>query len=239
MARDVVLLDRARDSGETVFSVYEWTQPTLSFGRNQAARGHYDRNAISDAGIDVVRRPTGGRALLHDREVTYSVVARSGSASLRQSYDRINRILLRGLELLGVQASVVTDGATGPPGAVPCFADPAPGELVAGGRKLVGSAQWREDGAFLQHGSILVEDDQTLIPPLMIHRSAEALPASVATLSSILGRRPGVSEVASALFSAVQELEDELAEPLDEADVRTDALGRAREFENELWTWRR
>jgi lipoate-protein ligase A len=239
MGRDVSLLHRARESSEAVLSIYEWTRPTLSFGRNQAARGHYDRKAISDFGLDVVRRPTGGRALLHDHEVTYSVVARAGSASLRESYDRINRILLHGLALLGVDAAIATGGAMGSPGALPCFADPAPGELVVDSHKLVGSAQWRQDGALLQHGSILVEDDQTLIPRLLIDRSSDAFCPRAATLSSILGRRPSTGEVASALFSAIRELEDEFAAPLDEAEIRTDALVRAREFENELWTWRR
>jgi lipoate-protein ligase A len=239
MARDVALLDRARHSDEAVFSIYEWSRPTLSLGRNQAARDQYDRDAIRAAGIDVVRRPTGGRALLHHHEVTYSVAAPTGDASLRKSYDRINRILVHGLALLGIEARVATDGVTAPPGTVPCFADPAPGELLAAGRKLVGSAQWRADGALLQHGSILVEDDQSLIAPLMIDRIADTFRASAATLSALLGRRPAASEVASALFSSVRELEDEFADSLDEAEIRTDALERAREFENELWTWRR
>ena len=64
-------------------------------------------------------------------------------------------------------------------------------------------------------------------------------PPAVATLSSILGRKVGAAEVASGVFAAVRELEDESAEPLEEAEVRSDALSHARSFENELWTWRR
>src|SRR6185295_10556134 len=75
MARDVALMDRARESGEIVFSVYEWAVPTLSFGRNQTAAGLYDRGLLNARGVDVVRRPTGGRSLLHHRELTYSVTA--------------------------------------------------------------------------------------------------------------------------------------------------------------------
>jgi lipoate-protein ligase A len=242
MARDVVLLDRARDSGEAVFSVYEWTRPTLSFGRNQLARDQYDRDAIRAARIDVVRRPTGGRALLHHREVTYSVTAPFVDASLSGSCERINRILLHGLARLGVDARVAVGGVSGPPGAVPCFADPAPGELVVGGRKLVGSAQLREDGALLQHGSILVEDDQGLIPPLMATGNGSGFRRRVnaaATMSSILGRKPSAIEVAEALFGAVRELEDHSAQSLAEAEVGPLALARLQEFENELWTWRR
>ncbi|HMA19794.1 MAG TPA: hypothetical protein VKO87_03265, partial [Gemmatimonadaceae bacterium] len=97
MARDSALMDRARETGETVFSVYSWERPTLSLGRNQTALDKYDLAEIERRGMDVVRRPTGGRALLHWREVTYSVTARiSERESLSESYERINRILLRG-----------------------------------------------------------------------------------------------------------------------------------------------
>src|SRR6185436_7637026 len=91
MARDSALQARAARSGETVFSVYSWSRPTLSLGRNQPAVGLYDLKKIRAAEIDIVRRPTGGRAILHDREVTYSVTAPIGAASLRETYDRINR----------------------------------------------------------------------------------------------------------------------------------------------------
>ena len=75
MALDEALMSRARRSGETVLRVYGWAAPTLSFGRHQRALGEYDEAALLRAGVGVVRRPTGGRALLHDREVTYSVTA--------------------------------------------------------------------------------------------------------------------------------------------------------------------
>src|SRR6185295_14167086 len=126
MARDVALMDRARNTGEIVFSVYGWTQKTLSLGRNQRAKGCYDLGRMRAMGVDVVRRPTGGRALLHHREVTYSVTAPLDQGdSLRDSYERINRILLFGLRTLGVKASVADP--TGPaalPTDTPCFATP-------------------------------------------------------------------------------------------------------------------
>ena len=116
----------------------------------------------------MVRRPTGGRALLHHREITYSVTAPvSTRDSLRESYARINRLLVDGLTRLGVAVEVATPRERAlPPSAAPCFERPAAGELVVNGRKLVGSAQWRDEGAMLQHGSILVEDDQPLVSAL-------------------------------------------------------------------------
>src|SRR4051812_35496724 len=91
MALDEALMDRARKTGEWVMRVYSWTRPTISLGRNQTARGHYELEAIRADDIDIVRRPTGGRAILHHREVTYSVTAPCDEAGdLRTSYARIN-----------------------------------------------------------------------------------------------------------------------------------------------------
>src|SRR3954466_12069034 len=75
MALDEALMARAIETGEWVLRVYSWATPTLSLGRNQTARGRYDLGRIRERGLGVVRRPTGGRAILHDREITYSVTA--------------------------------------------------------------------------------------------------------------------------------------------------------------------
>src|SRR5687768_1288817 len=240
MARDVALMERARHSGEMVFSVYEWKRPTLSFGRNQKALGSYSPTELEKRGIDVVRRPTGGRALLHHREVTYSVTAAiEENESLRESYARINRILLQGLLRMGVAVrESVRDSPSLRPGDTPCFAAPAEGELVTRDGKLVGSAQVRENGALLQHGSILIEDDQTLIAELLGATTGEILPTSAATLSSVLGRSPPVAEVADNLFTAVRELECATASPLPESEVSGAVSRHIERFESEWWTWR-
>src|SRR6184192_599709 len=166
MARDTALQTRAARTGETVFSIYSWSRPTLSFGRNQPASGFYDAGKIRAAGIDIVRRPTGGRAILHDREVTYSVTAPiSNAGPLRETYSRINLILQTGLSRLGVFVETAAPFRPAEaPGIRPCFATPGAGELVVQGCKLVGSAQWRDERALLQHGSILVDDDQSSLP---------------------------------------------------------------------------
>ncbi len=241
MARDSGLMDRARETRESVFTVYGWTRPTLSLGRNQHARNCYDLDAIATRGIDVVRRPTGGRALLHHREVTYSVAAPvTGDESLASSYRRINTILLEGLRRLGVDAAESSSDLRMPePGALPCFALPANGELVSGGAKLVGSAQVRENGALLQHGSILIEDDQPLIANLLASgNESDELPQA-ATLTGALGRSPTIEEVASYLFDAVRQLEDRGASHLDLADTENFTAPHLGRYESEWWTWRR
>ncbi|MGZ3332683.1 MAG: lipoate--protein ligase family protein [Gemmatimonadaceae bacterium] len=241
MARDTALQARAARTGETVFSVYSWSRPTLSFGRNQPASGLYDLDRIRAAGIDVVRRPTGGRAILHNREVTYSVTAPLEDAPpLRETYSRINRILQNGLSRLGVAVVPATSSERAAvPSLRPCFEKPAEGELVAQGGKLVGSAQYRDDSALLQHGSILVNDDQSSLPDFAkLPAENESVPAP-ATLHALLGRSPDPAEVAEAMFGAVRSLEDERAIELDEDEVRDAALQHISHFLDEGWTWRR
>jgi lipoyl(octanoyl) transferase len=243
MARDTALQARAARTSETVFSIYSWSRPTLSFGRHQPAMGLYDLERIRDANVDVVRRPTGGRAILHHHEITYSVTAPIDDASpLRATYSRINRILLDGLTRLGVNAELASVAARAEsPSIRPCFEAPGEGELVADGRKLVGSAQWRDQGALLQHGSILVGDDQSSLPSFAtaaVRRSSGRI-AQPATLAALLGRSPDPAEVASALFDAVRSLEDADATDLCEDEIRAQALEHVPHFLDEGWTWRR
>lgn len=240
MALDEALMTRARTSGEWVLRVYSWSRPTVSLGRNQTARARYDLERIRARGLDVVRRPTGGRAILHDREITYSVTAPvDGAGDLRASYERINRLLLEGLRRLGVGAQLAAPAARSvSPGMTPCFDEPAAGELMFGGRKLAGSAQWRSEGALLQHGSILVEDDQSVLATLSLTPQAPVPPP--ATLAEALGHIPSAGDMASALADAVRALEDQDAEPLEideKLRARTSAL--VVRYLDDSWTWRR
>jgi lipoyl(octanoyl) transferase len=240
MALDEALMDRARTTGEWVLRVYSWSAPTISLGRNQSARGRYDLDRIRELRLDVVRRPTGGRAILHDREITYSVTAPVGDAGdLRESYDRINHLLLRGLRSLGVAASVASPaGRSMSPGMAPCFDEPAAGELTLGGRKLAGSAQWRSEDALLQHGSILIADDQSLLATLGVDTPGRISPP--ATLTEALGAAPDLANVADALADAVRDLEDPNCRTLDvDDDVRARAAALVVRYVDDAWTWRR
>ncbi len=182
MARDHALARCAR-SGHGTVRFYGWAEPTVSFGRNEPARSRFRREGVeaaieaadvtagvADAGVTAVRfvrRPTGGRALLHDDEVTYSVVAPLGTfGRTRDAYVAINRALVDGLVALGVPATVSQEGRVRPLDAGPCFQSPTAGEIVAGTGKLVGSAQARIDGALLQHGSVILDGDQALLSAL-------------------------------------------------------------------------
>lgn len=166
MAVDAALLDLADADGRAVWRCYAWDRPTVSFGRNERTSGRFSPSRLRDAGLCTVRRPTGGRALLHAREVTYSVaMPLDRQRSWRVAYAAVNDVLLRALQSLGVPAQLVPDDealAVAPDGPV-CFDQPATGEITVDGRKLVGSAVWRQGGAYLQHGSILLADDQGLL----------------------------------------------------------------------------
>ena len=231
-------MQRARETGESVLRVYAWVRPTLSLGRHQVARDRYDLERARSMGVDVVRRPTGGRAVLHHREITYSVTAPVRAlGSLHESYAAINRFLLDGLRRLGIDVHAASPpNATPRPGTAPCFETPVAGELVAGGRKLVGSAQWRESDALLQHGSILVDDDQWLANALLV--TPGPAPPVPATLRTLLGRAPTMREVADAL-SAALESSGVTVEPLNwEPELREATYLAQTRYEDDSWTWR-
>jgi lipoate-protein ligase A len=238
MALDEALMRESQRTGNAYFRVYGWESPTLSLGRNQRARGHYDMDAAARLGVSIVRRPTGGRALLHDREITYSVAmpaANTGEAAA--AYAFINEVLLDGLRQLGVSATQATGTSSLPPGLRPCFDAPSAHEIVVGERKLVGSAQWRRDDTLLQHGSILVRDDQAMIQQLMRERLA-ATPAA-ASLGEALGREPSLDEAGAPLRAALEARTGTTAarfEPATVADVVTELQ---RGFADDTWTWRR
>jgi lipoyl(octanoyl) transferase len=246
MALDHALLARAARTGEAVLRVFSWRSPTVSFGRHQRTRGVYDPCRLAAAGLAAVRRPTGGRAVLHAREATYSVTA-PVDGPLRATYATINRLLVDALRHLGVNATLAPPSRVPRPDGAPCFDVATEGEITVAGRKLAGSAQWRDAGAFLQHGSILIEDDQALLTE--VAATAAPLGAAPATLRAALGRTPTVDEVADALFTAARasltpSLDAEVSPLSLDAVLSRDDLLRAdvgalrARYSDEHWTWR-
>jgi lipoate-protein ligase A len=169
MALDEVLLNSAGEpGGGATVRIYGFDPPTVSFGYRQALSEVVNVAACREAGVGWVRRPTGGRALLHQHEVTYSVSSPVEGPfqglGVRALYDSVSLAIRRALTALGVsldppQSSV---RAMEPPIHGPCLALPGPHEITAGGRKVVASSQRRSRRAFLQHGSILSRVDPLL-----------------------------------------------------------------------------
>ena len=212
MAVDEALAE-AVDAGASppVLRLYRWAPACLSLGFAQP----YDAaDAVFCAAhaIDVVRRPTGGRAVLHHRELTYSVCARLGRSpftrDLQAAYQAICRALVAGLRRLGVPAELSgapDGGMIKPTAAIPCFIGPATGEVVARDRKLVGSAMRRVGDSILQHGSILEGWDSVLQAGCLGLVDDRELRPAVITLADLLGEAPAQAVLADAIACGVTE----------------------------------
>ena len=152
---------------QPVLRFYGWSTATLSLGYAQSYHKEVNEEACLAEGVEIVRRPTGGRAVLHQYELTYSVIAPEQdphvSGTVIESYLRISQALLKGLKALGVPAEMVASGGLNEASSSACFDAPSWYELVVDGRKLVGSAQVRKEGMLLQHGSILLHCDADLL----------------------------------------------------------------------------
>lgn len=161
MGADEALLETAISSGTPSLRFYAWSGPWLSVGYAQPLPP--DRvQRLEEAGVGFVRRVTGGRAVLHGADLTYSIAAPEGvlPPGVRDSYAVVADALLAALEAVGVSASRSDAGSRAPDASVfDCFERPAADEICVAGRKLSGSAQRRVEGAMLQHGSIRLAPD--------------------------------------------------------------------------------
>ncbi len=259
MAVDHVLFESARLGGRPILRFYRWTPACLSLGRNQPARGRYDLEGRVP-GCDIVRRPTGGLAVFHDQELTYSVACPVGAlGSPRTTYRRVHEAIARGLASLGVPATVsATDVSTTPSPADPlgvCFAAPAEGEILAAAGKLVGSAQRTEARTILQHGSILIDgsQDRAAAPAGRSRPGADSdagrrtpdassqspAKAQNPTLKALLGREPADHELIAAIREAFEaELGIRLAPGCLSADEVRRLPDAEAHYRSDDWTWR-
>jgi lipoate-protein ligase A len=232
MARDVAILEGvSEDTSPPTLRLYGWKPPCLSLGRHQVLDA-VDLGFCRDHGIDVIRRPTGGRALLHHLELTYSLVALFGRdpipSKLQEAYRTICSALVRWSRDLGVNAELtpgqININLPSPQSAIPCFEAPAGGEVVVGGRKLIGSAMRAHRGAILQHGAILLDWDGKLQAGSMRLTDDSALRPMITTLSEQLGRPTHRHELEQTLATAFSQ---QLGIRFEEADLS--GSERARE----------
>jgi lipoate-protein ligase A len=156
-----------------VLRLYRWARPALSLGVHQRVSDELVARC-AERGVDVVRRPTGGTAVLHGDDLTYSVVAPSGGRGVLDAYSWVAEGLIAGLALLGITAETGGPGnrLVGPPALdarSACFATTVGADLKVGGSKICGSAQVRRSGWFLQHGSIPLGDNRPMTADLLRH----------------------------------------------------------------------
>ena len=193
MARDATLLREHLPTDDPVLRLYRWEPAAVTIGYNQDISA-FDEAGIREAGLDLVRRPTGGRAILHADELTYAVIGTSPGpvfgVSLHETYMKINQALLAFLADLGVAADISAGESREAARGLVCFHSAGRHEISVAGRKLIGSAQRRTSGVFLQHGSILAGPRHQELPSFFrpnVNPGQEDLAAVTTDLGQLLG----------------------------------------------------
>lgn len=203
MAVDEALLESYRiGQAPPTLRLYDWASPTLSLGYAQKL-SDVRLEACRAAGVEVVRRPTGGRAVLHGAgDTTYAVVAGTNEGfpgSVTGAYVRLARALEAAMARLHLPVRLapgeLTSGST-----QACFATATRADLLAHGKKLVGSSQLRREGGFLQHGAIMLAQ----APEAIMAYVGGDRPASMTHLQALMGREPQLDEVHAALVAGFE-----------------------------------
>lgn len=242
MARDEYLLERVeREGGAPILRLYSFHPPAITIGAHQDVARALDLEAVRADSMDVARRVTGGRALLHEGELTYCVVGPRGAlgGGLTGTYLRISEALAAALRAIGVDAEVARGRRAARPtaGAAPCLASTTRHELVVRGRKIAGSAERMTRNGFLQHGSILLTSASARIVRYtreLCGAGAEGL-IRITSVSEELGLAPVEGELRSAIRNAFVEAfgvawTSFALSPAEERQVRSRALFKEREF---------
>lgn len=199
---EALFLSVKEEKAPPTLRFYGFSPACLSLGYSQRAEKEIDLSACRSLGIDVVRRPTGGRAVLHKGDITYSVVARF-PWSLKETYRYLSLALARGLRSLGVEAQLAPARPGLRPGSPDCFASPSWYELLVGGKKIAGSAQKRDHNCFLQHGSILIDLPSEECRAIFGRSSSRV---NVSCINENLAYKVGFAQVEEALLKGFQEI---------------------------------
>ena len=218
MAIDEALLRQigARKATPSV-RLFRWEPACLSLGVGQSA-SDADRDLLQQHGWHIVRRMTGGRAILHTDEITYSVALPNDhplvAGTIVDSYRRISKGLLRALELLGMNAQAEPQALDAPKLTGPvCFEVPSNYEIAADGKKMLGSAQVRKHSGMLQHGSLPLTGDLSRICDALVFAdqagrddAKQRVLTRAITLHDALGRNVTWDEAADAIIQAFEEV---------------------------------
>jgi len=238
MARDEHLFNLCHEAKRGFLRLYAWERPSFSIGVSQKARRALDIDFIRHHGCEYVRRITGGKAVLHHREVTYAVASSEDlffrEHDLHQSYLLISRALVQAIRSLGVDA-VLSRGSAAELSRShnPCFSFPTPHEIEVHGKKIVGSAQKRDRQALLQHGSIPLAMDYALYAG-GAHFPPEPLQRSMTTWSEISPR--GERELKDALVRSFREFTGNDLAPLEFTAADRERIAALREkYASDAW----
>lgn len=249
MAIDQAIADLYPALQRPTLRFYRWEPPCVSLGISQRLDRDINVAACMARGIDIVRRPTGGRAILHDREVTYAIITATNDAlvdrgTIVRSYLAISEALLVGLRRLGVEPELAPRPAHPRAKSAACFDEPGEYEITVGGRKLVGSAQARMGGVLLQHGSLLLHADSRALAELLRlppSLGGATLDHHLIALDQALGTEPSYESVVESL---VRGFESRWPVRFERGELTRAELDRAAElarekYGNAVWTARR
>jgi lipoate-protein ligase A len=172
MAADLYLLSLCEQSPAVFIRLYSWEKPSITLGVTEKPDETLDLAAIAAHGVEWVRRPTGGRSVLHDNDITYSCIFSAGAngmgATLMETYRILSECLMNGLRHSGIDCashnSAPENDLLRSKSKLPCFLSPNRHEVMVSGKKLIGSAQKRTSRAVLQHGSIPLTPGFRLLP---------------------------------------------------------------------------
>jgi lipoate-protein ligase A len=242
MAVDEHLLNSLTNEPRTFLRFYQWQRPTASLGCSQKVENVLDLEFCRANGIDIVRRMTGGKMVLHHQEITYSIASSDQelfTTTLGGSYKRISQALMRGLEKMGLQPS---PAAKAPSfyarGNLPCFSHPAQDEIEVAGKKIIGSAQKRTGKKFLQHGSIPLRHDSALLKSVSLLKTGPD-EIRMTSLSSALGRDVEFDWAVNHLIAGFLDFFGVGAKPLTFTTADWDKIRdlQKNKYENNAWTF--
>ncbi len=198
MQRDCDLLAAHQPGDDPVLRLYRWQPAAVTIGYNQDFE-HFNHQAIKAGGFSLVKRPTGGRAIFHADELTYSITGSSPGPlfgkTLNESYGKINEALVLFLRRLGLSVEISGGETREAMRSLVCFKSAGRHEIRVGGRKLVGSAQRRTRGVFLQHGSILTGNRHLQLPDFLLPGQGEGgmSQEELNNLTTDLGKELGIT----------------------------------------------
>lgn len=231
---------------------YGWRRPAVSIGYFQELKNEINYDRCRSTGVDVVRRITGGKAVYHTDEITYSLTAGNSEKlfpdNIIGTYEIISRCLARGLSELGINAHLAKVGSGGsskkPDTTSCCFSIPSGNELLVAGRKICGSAQMRTHGCFLQHGSLLMTFDPVETAALILISQtpdpSEKLRCSVTAVNEVIPLPISAAMLCSVLQKGfIDELGIGLSEdPLTPAE-KSLSIQLLKKYESDAWNWER
>ncbi|WP_342505173.1 biotin/lipoate A/B protein ligase family protein [Sporosarcina sp. FSL K6-2383] len=259
MALDEALLEwHSKGEIGPVLRFYEWQPATLSIGYFQSVDKEIEMDEVRKHGLGFVRRPTGGRGVLHEHELTYSVIVSESYPDMPETVTEAYRVIsggvLEGFRNLGLDAQFSvpqtiqqTDDLKNPKSAV-CFDAPSWYELVVEGKKVAGSAQTRQKGVILQHGAILLSLDENKLVSLFKFRSEEqrermraSLPEKAVAIDRLMKRTVSVEECVEAFAQGFEAALDMQLEPLQLSERQLEFVHdiERKKYANDDWTFKK